>query len=154
MCLVSSCSCLCPIYWSQVLSREWRCGRSSAERRCSNYIWVINNLIAHIGASYIRDLTVISSHWFRRWVPAYWAQNHCLNQWERVNFTMNISQQECNYILKQLCISLLSYKKKEGLSLKSGSNYCTIEIHVTFLIERSFPNTDTNLMIFCGVCIG
>ena len=30
--------------------------RSSADRRCSNYIWVINNFIAYQGASYIRDL--------------------------------------------------------------------------------------------------
>ena len=45
---ISSCSCLCAIYWSQVLSRKWRCSRSSANRRCSNYIWVINNLIAHL----------------------------------------------------------------------------------------------------------
>ena len=51
-------SCLCPIYWSHVLSRKWRCSWSSADRRCSNYIWVINNLIAHKGASAIRDLTV------------------------------------------------------------------------------------------------
>ena len=29
MCLVSSGSCLCPIYWSQVLSREWRCSWST-----------------------------------------------------------------------------------------------------------------------------
>ena len=58
MILVSSCICLCPIYWSQVLSREWRCSWSSADRRCSNYIWVINNLFAYKGASYIRDLTV------------------------------------------------------------------------------------------------
>ena len=41
-----------------VLSREWRCSWSSAHRRCSNYIWVINDLIAYKGASYIRDLTV------------------------------------------------------------------------------------------------
>ena len=41
MFLVSSCSCLCPIHWSQVLSREWRCSWSSADRRCSNYIWMI-----------------------------------------------------------------------------------------------------------------
>ena len=33
---LSSCSSPCPILWSQVLSREWR---------CSNYIWVINNFI-------------------------------------------------------------------------------------------------------------
>ena len=58
MILVSSCSCLCPIYWSQVLSWEWRCSWSSADRRCSNYIRVIINLIAQKGASYIRDLTV------------------------------------------------------------------------------------------------
>ena len=30
--LVSSCSCLCAIYWSLVLSEEWRCGWSSANR--------------------------------------------------------------------------------------------------------------------------
>ena len=58
MILVSSCICLCPIYWSQVLSWEWRCSWSSADRRCSNYIWVINNLITYWGAAYIRDLTV------------------------------------------------------------------------------------------------
>ena len=39
-------SCLCSIHWSQVLSQEWRCSWSSASRRCSNYIWVINNLMA------------------------------------------------------------------------------------------------------------
>ena len=38
----SSYSWLCPIYWSQVLSREWRCSQSSADRRFSRYIWVIN----------------------------------------------------------------------------------------------------------------
>ena len=59
MILVSSCICLCPIYWSRVLSREWRCSWSSADRRCSNYIWVINNLIAYKGAAYIRDLVVV-----------------------------------------------------------------------------------------------
>ena len=57
--LVSSCSCLYSIRWSQVLSREWRCSWSSADRRCSNYIWVIDNLIAYKSASYIRDLTVV-----------------------------------------------------------------------------------------------
>ena len=58
MFLVSSCSCLCTIQWSRVLSREWRCSWSSADRRCSNYIWVIDNVIAYKGASYIRDLTL------------------------------------------------------------------------------------------------
>ena len=61
MFLVSSCSCLREIHWSQMLSWEWRCSWSSAVRRCSNYIWVINNFIAYEGATYIRGLTVVCS---------------------------------------------------------------------------------------------
>ena len=38
MFLVSSCSWLYPIHWSQLLSREWRCSWRSAGSRCSNYI--------------------------------------------------------------------------------------------------------------------
>ena len=59
MLLVPSCSCLYPMRGSQVLSWEWRCSWSSADRRCSNYIWVIINLIAYWSATYIRDLTVL-----------------------------------------------------------------------------------------------
>ena len=47
MFLVSSCSCLRSIHWGQVLSWEWRCSWSSADRQCSYYIWVINNFIAY-----------------------------------------------------------------------------------------------------------
>ena len=66
---VPSYSCLCPIYWSHVLSRKWRCSWSSADRRCSNYmyIWVINDLIAKLGATYIRDLTVSRLGLKREW---------------------------------------------------------------------------------------
>ena len=42
----------CPIHWSQVIGREWRYSWSSADRRCSNYIWVIYNFIAYLGVSY------------------------------------------------------------------------------------------------------
>ena len=35
-----------------------RCIGSSADRRCSNYIWVIDNFIAYQGATYIRGSTV------------------------------------------------------------------------------------------------
>ena len=59
MILVASCSCVFPIHWSLVLSREWRCSWSSAVRWCSNYIWVIANFISYYGAAYIRGLTVI-----------------------------------------------------------------------------------------------
>ena len=59
MFFVSSCSCLCQIHWSQVLSWEWRCSWSSADRRCSNYTWLINNYSPRWGAAYIRGLTVL-----------------------------------------------------------------------------------------------
>ena len=42
MFIVSDYSCLYAIYSSQVLSGEGRYSWSSADRRCSNYIWVIN----------------------------------------------------------------------------------------------------------------
>ena len=60
MFLVSSCSCLCPIHWSQVLSREWRCSWSSADRRCCNYIWVINNCIAYYRVRVILEVHSIT----------------------------------------------------------------------------------------------
>ena len=64
MFLVSCCSCLCPMQWSQVLSRKWICNWSSADRRCSIYTWVIDNFIAYKGANYIRELTVYTYHEF------------------------------------------------------------------------------------------
>ena len=46
---MSTCSCPCPVHWSHVLSREWRCCWISADRRCPYYIRVINNFIAYWG---------------------------------------------------------------------------------------------------------
>ena len=44
---------VCPIHWSQVfLIWKWRCSWSSADRQCSDYIWVINNFVAYWGATY------------------------------------------------------------------------------------------------------
>ena len=48
-----------PIDWNQGLNREWRCSWSSADRRCSNYIWVINDYIPYKGAFHIRGLTPV-----------------------------------------------------------------------------------------------
>ena len=59
--------------WSQVLEWrclkhvEWRLSWSSADRRCSNFIWVISNFIANSGVTYIRGLIVCYNllvvHW-------------------------------------------------------------------------------------------
>ena len=40
-------------------SWEWRRSWSSTDRRCSSYVWVMNNLIAYWGAPYIRELTAL-----------------------------------------------------------------------------------------------
>ena len=86
MFLISSCGCLCPSYWCQVLSREWRCSWSSADRRCSNYIWVINNFINRQCATYIRDLMVCLK-WglgcldtsLHKKIILYWSSNPILS---------------------------------------------------------------------------
>ena len=48
MFLVSSCSRLSPIHWRRALSWERKCCWSSADRRCSNYICVIDNFITYL----------------------------------------------------------------------------------------------------------
>ena len=61
-----------------MLSVEWRCSWSSADRRCSNYIWVINNLIAYLSASYIREMMVFKymhEYDFEHWP---WLFSHLL----------------------------------------------------------------------------
>ena len=62
-----------------MLSREWRCSWSSADRRCSNYIWVIDNFFAYQGATYIRGFTVSVFCFITRhqdgvcsWKPSAW----------------------------------------------------------------------------------
>ena len=44
-----------------MLSWKWRCSWSSADRWCSNYIYVINYFIAYKGATYMRGFTVVCS---------------------------------------------------------------------------------------------
>ena len=80
MFLVSSCSCLTQsIEASQVLSREWRCNWSSADRQCFNHIWVMNHFIAYWGASYVRSLMVLKhlkSQQLPNVIPAYVWHRH------------------------------------------------------------------------------
>ena len=64
MFLVLSSSGLWSIHWSQVLSWEWRCSWSSADRWCSNYIWVIKNLINKTKVCHIKGLAVVEIMWF------------------------------------------------------------------------------------------
>ena len=58
----------------QVENEDVVAGRT-ADRRCSNYIWVIDSFIAYEGASYIRDFTV---WWFNNWLALIASSaTHC-----------------------------------------------------------------------------
>ena len=41
MLLISCCSCICPIHWSQVLSREWRCNWTGAAPTTSEWSTIL-----------------------------------------------------------------------------------------------------------------
>ena len=49
----------CPFHWSDALSREWRCSWSSADRRSSNCIWMMNKFMAYWGVAHIRGFVVL-----------------------------------------------------------------------------------------------
>ena len=93
-----------------------RCSWSSTDRRCSNYIWLIKNLIAHKGTSYIRDLTVT-------WVDLAYGKMACCCGTKNLEQLFEITFY-CSYVIiykwshfiqnypkkwKQLCRALSRY---------------------------------------------
>ena len=85
-CFSSRLAVVFAVYWSQVLSGEWRCSWSSANRRCSNYIWVINKCIAYYGATYIRGFRIDtfftqSCKWFDKVLN--WKDQHALDKHDK-----------------------------------------------------------------------
>ena len=139
MFLVLSCTCLCPIYWSHVSSWEWRCSWSNADRRCSNYIWVTNNIIAHKGASYIRDLTVYElinlvelklichgTHGFWKknifqlcihWIFQWWNHRPQVGQGDSLNRIMlNCHKGMTNVSMTQAMVKVFSQFKSHSIS--------------------------------------
>ena len=105
-------SCLCfiwittgPIHWSHVLSWEWRCSWSSADRRCSIYIWVINNFIANSGTSSIRGLMVYewNNHLQSRFLSTcFLSKLHMLHGYQG-----RLDLYCWSPIWKQICIDLI-----------------------------------------------
>ena len=84
MFLVSSCSCLCPIHWSQVLNQEWRCNWSSTDRLCSSSIWVFNNFFGYHGAIHSRSLTVeymVAPCWKKLHILLLRISNESVDKW-------------------------------------------------------------------------
>ena len=72
--LVSLCSCLCLIHWSQVLSGEWRCSWSSTDSDA-----LTTSLIAYLAAAYIRDLTAITFRQTAFYIEAWYSKDHFNN---------------------------------------------------------------------------
>ena len=70
MLLVSACSCLGAIYWSQVLGGEWRCSWSSAYRRCSTSEWSKIAMVEFLERSSLNQ-TSLSSQIFKK-IPIKW----------------------------------------------------------------------------------
>ena len=96
MFLVSSCSCVCPIHWSQVLNRGWRCSWSSADGRCPNYTseWstillsiymlLILNVWWYVGLTApvfprgnISTTCALSASWNKGWSKCIYARLGC-----------------------------------------------------------------------------
>ena len=122
MILVASCTYLCPIRWSLVLGREWKCSWSSTDRRCSNHIWVINKIIVDQGAIYIRCLTVRASklghHWFRLWPIACFVWKHYLDQCWLIVGNVLETEKTFWWIMNQ--IEQISYAKMTTRSSLNG----------------------------------
>ena len=109
MFLVSSYSCICPIYWMQVLSLERRRSWSNTDRRCSNYIWGINNLIANQSETYVRDLTA-------RCVPrggAIWAKQSKSKQSKAVVYQSNVNNWQPDKNLWNQFVCLLGTTRQQ-----------------------------------------
>ena len=77
---LSSCNCLCWTHCSQVENEKW----NGVDRRCSNYIWVINNFIAHSGVAYISGLTLCKCVMHVMWFSL--RCNRTTNYSEGVNY--------------------------------------------------------------------
>ena len=56
-----------------MLSREWRCSWSNANRRCSNYIWVRHNSGAY-------QVCLILEVWGYIWFQIWWKKSNAVNQ--------------------------------------------------------------------------
>ena len=125
---VSSCSCLCPIHWSQVLSREWRCSWSSADRRCSNYIWMIKKCTMYQGVTYIRGLTILKCVWnslqFQRHLWQLPELKHSQNarQWGYVKFIFRKANQMI--ILEQSFTFLITEFQRHAVDLINKGHLC------------------------------
>ena len=84
--LVASSSCLCPIHWSQLLSRECRCSWSCTDRWWSNYICLINKLSTEVWL--ILSLTVMMRRFLMSQnIMIYWITIISIKRFFQIKFS-------------------------------------------------------------------
>ena len=173
------CSCLCPTHWSQVLSQEWRCSWSSADRRCSNNIWVINNFL--FTKVYITGLMVqckpdisrscISRNriyrgrmldpifWppisliSRTWLPRVrFFRDIAVIPWTPFtgdSFSRNLLTSDAFDLARRRQFSAKSALGQSGLPVKCGHTCCAMASHGRRIIDTSIVSQSRVLLIRC-----
>ena len=76
-----------------MLSREWRCSGSSADRRCSDYIWVIDKFIAYYGV-FEGIIRISMIH------VMYWPMSFRVTLWYWGNYCTRIKEETLKYMGK------------------------------------------------------
>ena len=137
-----------------VLSREWRCSWSSAHRRCSNCIWVINNSIAYQGATYIRGLTIFFIcptflHWRRGGQILFASYLNIKEQQDgklieiKINLHMASHDIGIIFVSWQKCINILQERPPPPTPLYMTSLFLLISA------SESRPGTNTRVISSC-----
>ena len=126
-----------------MLSQEWRCSWSSADRRCSHYIWVTMNFIAYWGATYIRGSTVYCL------APCIW---HIANKNTKIVITHNsvpLLYYHC-YTLLEFLRYMPNFNQEVLFHLHIWYYQCRkMELHINIVIgndSEEFLSTTTNFI--------
>ena len=132
-------SCLAAVFaqnhWSQALCREWSCSWSSADRRCSNYIWVINNFIAYEGAACIRALMVFAIP-LPGVVYVYLTCINCIDKQSRASWVRTPLSSSCNALRSKQRWCYFAYDIYNCISLKEKLHFILRFTKIYFIIVR------------------
>ena len=131
-----SCGCLCRVPWSQILSREWRCSWSSADRRL--ILEVLRLLYALSGAWWRQAWKHTSPHsqYLCDEKPSFSSSFHSANNEERVSMSWN---SDSHYISH---INVSSWKSRHPCHLKTETfKQPESSIEPGSLVSQSFHDT-------------
>ena len=107
----SSCHCLCSIHWNLVISRQRRCSWSSADRRCSKYIWVIKLFYCLWRCALYQRFDGIYEYMFTNllisWSIITW---HMIWQWQNVGYRWDYENDHIMWLFNiYTCLCLYTF---------------------------------------------